>query len=152
MKQIKLKLFEVYELNSELKGIINTSTGEKLSKGLLDEKLSITTKYWLTDLNDKLEKEINSVDKIKEDLIKKLGTADDQGNISLAMRINEVFDKDNNIVSYDYNPAFVEYQTEFNKLLQEEVEISYREFKLEDIDIETEVNPKILFKLIQVTE
>lgn len=152
MKQIKLKLFEVYELNGELRGIINQQTGEKVSKGLLDEKLSITVKYWLTDLSDKLEKEIKSVDKIKEELLKKLGTADDQGNISLSMRINEVFDKDNNIVSYDINPVFLEYQTEFNKLLQEEVEISYREFKLEDIDVETEVNPNILFKLIQVTE
>ena len=53
MEKITLKLSEFYQLDAELNGIVNPSTGEKLSKGLLSEKVKLTTKYWLTDLSKK---------------------------------------------------------------------------------------------------
>ena len=40
MAHIKLTLQEIYKLNSELNGFVNPSTGEILSLGLLNEKLS----------------------------------------------------------------------------------------------------------------
>ena len=149
MNKITLKINEVYELNTELNGIISNKTGEVIKGGLLGEKLNITVKYWLTKLNDELRKHIDSVENLKEDLIKKIGNVDKDGNIFIPMRINEVFDKDNILLSYDINPTFIEFQKEFEKLLQEEVEITYRQIKLEDISIETEITPNILFKLIQ---
>jgi hypothetical protein len=48
MEKISLKLYEFYNLDSELNGVTNPQTGEKSTAGLLAEKLKLTTKYWLT--------------------------------------------------------------------------------------------------------
>jgi len=58
MEKIKLKLSEVYGLNAELKGIINQQTGEIIQKGILDENLSIKTKYSLSKVSTQLVKEV----------------------------------------------------------------------------------------------
>ena len=46
MEKISLKLYEFYNLDSELNGVTNQQTGEKISAGLLAEKLKLTDKYW----------------------------------------------------------------------------------------------------------
>jgi len=50
MEKISLKLFEFYNLDAELNGLTNQQTGEKIASGLIQEKLSLVTKYWLTEL------------------------------------------------------------------------------------------------------
>jgi hypothetical protein len=147
MEKIILKLHEVYELNLELKGSINQQTGETIRKGILDEKISISVKYWLDKLSLKLKTEIDLVEKLKEEIIKKLGVVDEQGNYSIPLRINEKFDDKDELLSYDINPTFLEYQSEFEKLINQEVEIEYNAINLEDINIQSEVYPRILFKL-----
>ena len=147
MEKTTLKLHEVYELNLELKGATNQQTGEVLKKGLLNEKLSIATKYWLDKLSEKLLKEIEPIEKLKEETIKKLGQEDENSGYFIPMRVNEKFDKDDKLVSYDINPAFTEYQEEVAKLMNQEVEIEHNTINLEDINTQSEVYPKILFKL-----
>ena len=49
MEKISFKLFEFYNLDSELNGVTNQQTGEVVSKGVLSEKIKLTTKYWLSD-------------------------------------------------------------------------------------------------------
>jgi len=147
MEKIILKLHEVYELNLELKGSINQQTGETIRKGILDEKISISVKYWLDKLSLKLKTEIDLVEKLKEEIIKKLGVVDEQGNYSIPLRINEKFDDKDELLSYDVNPTFLEYQSEFEKLINQEVEIEYNSINLEDINIQSEIYPRILFKL-----
>jgi hypothetical protein len=148
MEKITLKLHEVYELNLELKGSTNQQTGETIRKGILDEKISISVKYWLDKLSLKLKTEIDLVEKLKEEIIKKLGVVDEQGNYSIPLRINEKFDdKEELLLSYDVNPTFLEYQAEFEQLINQEVEIEYNSINLEDINIQSEVYPRILFKL-----
>jgi hypothetical protein len=147
MEKITLKLHEVYELNLELKGSINQQTGETIKKGILDEKISISVKYWLDKLSEKLKTEIDLVEKLKEEIIKKLGVVDEQGNYSIPLRINEKLDDKGELLSYDVNPTFLEYQSEFEKLINQEVEIEYNAINLEDINIQSEVYPRILFKL-----
>jgi len=147
MEKITLKLHEVYELNLELKGSINQQTGEIIRKGILDEKLSISVKYWLDKLSEKLKTEIDFIEKLKEESIRKLGVVDEQGNYSIPLRINEKFNDKDELLSYDVNPTFLEYQSEFEKLINQEVEIEYNAINLEDINIQSEVYPRILFKL-----
>ena len=141
MEKTTLKLHEVYELNLELKGATNQQTGEVIKKGLLDEKLSIATKYWLDKLSDKLIKEIEPVEKLKEETIKKLGQEDENGSYSIPLRVNE------KLVSYDINPAFTEFQEEVEKLMNQDIEIEHNVINLEDINTQSEVYPRILFKL-----
>jgi hypothetical protein len=147
MEKTTLKLHEVYELNLELKGATNQQTGEVIKKGLLDEKLSISTKYWLDRISEKLLKEIEPIEKLKEETIKKLGQEDENGGYVIPMRVNEKFDDEGKLVSYDINPTFTEYQEEITKLMNQEIEIEHNVINLEDINTQSEVYPRILFKL-----
>ena len=148
MKKIKLSLLEVYGLDVELKGFTNPSTLEKLQKGLLDEKLSIVVKYKLSDLSDKVELELVKINKFKEELIKTLGTVDENGNIEIPIRINQTYNEDGSLDKWDINPTYNEYHKQLNELLQQETEFDFNEILIEDLNIESEVYPKILFKII----
>jgi hypothetical protein len=148
MKKIKLSLLEVYGLDVELKGFTNPSTLEKLQKGLLDEKLSIAIKYKLSDLSDKVGVEISKINKFKEELIKTLGNTDENGNIGIPLRINQTFNEDGSLDTWDINPVYNEYNKQLNELLNQEVEFDFNEIAIEDLNIESEVYPKILFKII----
>ena len=153
MEKSSLKLHEYYTLEAELNGVVNQQTGQVVSKGLLGEKIKLTTKYWLTDLAKKAVAEKEAVEKIKEELIKKHGEADEQGGISIPMYINIVTDEEGQIVSREVNPKFVEFQNEFNTLLEEEKELEHSTFKLEEFDsVESDANYQIFFKLIKVGE
>jgi len=154
MEKVTLKLHEFYALEAELNGVTNRQTGEVLAKGLLNEKIKLTTKYWLHDLTKKVAAEKESVEKLKEELIKKYGTADEEGNVSIPMYINEMIDEETKeIVSRDINPDFVKFQNDFNGLLEEDRELEYKGFKLEEFDnVETDGNYSTFFKLIKVDE
>ena len=116
MEKISLKLFEFYNLDAELNGLTNQQTGEKIASGLIQEKLSLVTKYWLTDLGKKVAAEKAAVEELKNDLIKKYGKEDDKGGVSIPMVIEELdsegqvikdLDKDGNwftkkIINPDY--------------------------------------------------
>jgi hypothetical protein len=143
MAHIKLTLQEIYKLNTEINGFINPSTGEILSLGLLNEKLSLPTKYWLTDLAKKTSSEKLVIDQLKEDLIAKYGTKDKDNIFEIEVWTDET--------KTEFNPSYIQYQQEFNTLLQEVIEIEYHEFKLNDFkNIETSDNYTIFYKLIQV--
>jgi N-methylhydantoinase B/oxoprolinase/acetone carboxylase alpha subunit len=154
MEKVTLKLHEFYALEAELNGVTNRQTGDVLAKGLLNEKIKLTTKYWLHDLTKKVAAEKESVEKLKEELIKKYGTADEEGNVSIPMYINEMIDEETKeTVSRDINPDFVKFQNDFNGLLEEDRELEYKGFKLEEFDnVETDGNYSTFFKLIKVDE
>ena len=153
MEKISLKLFEFYNLDSELNGVVNQQTGEKVSEGLLREKLKLTTKYWLTELSKKVLAEKTSVESLKEDLIKKHGEADENGNIGIQMYIDVVKDENGNIVEGKPNPKFIEFQNDFNTLLQEEKELEYKPINLSELEnIESDGNYPTFFKLVVADE
>jgi hypothetical protein len=69
------------------------------------------------------------------------------------MYINVVTNEEGEIVSREVNPKFVEFQNDFNTLLQEERELEYHSFKLEEFEnVETDGNYSTFFKLIKVVE
>jgi len=151
MEKVSLKLHEYYSLEAELNGLVNNQTGEVVAKALLSEKIKLTTKYWLTDLNKKVSAEKEAIEKLKEELIKKHGEADETGNIGISMYINVVTNEAGEVVSREINPKYVEFQTDFNALLNEERELEYHAFKLEEFDnVETDGNYPVFFKLIKV--
>ena len=163
MEKISLKLFEFYNLDAELNGLTNQQTGEKIASGLIQEKLSLVTKYWLTELGKKVAAEKAAVEELKNDLIKKYGKEDDKGGISIPMVIDELdeegqpkkdLDKDGNwFTKKVINPEFQSFETEFNNLLQTEKDLEYKAFTLEDFEkVETSENYGTFFKLIKVEE
>ena len=163
MEKISLKLFEFYNLDAELNGLTNQQTGEKIASGLIQEKLSLVTKYWLTELGKKVAAEKASVEELKNDLIKKYGKEDDKGGISIPMVIEELdsdgqpikdIDKDGNwFTKKVINPDYQSFEKEFNDLLQTEKDLDYKAFTLEDFEkVETSENYGTFFKLIKIEE
>ena len=151
MEKISLKLSEFYQLDAELNGVTNQQTGEKLSNGLVNEKVKLTTKYWLADLAKKVAAEKTAVESVKEELIKKHGETDATGNISIPVYINEQTDEAGNVISRDINPKFVEFQNEFNTLLEETRDLDHKGFTLEELEnVESSDNYPVFFKLIKV--
>jgi hypothetical protein len=153
MEKVTLKLQEYYQLNSELNGFVNQQTGETISKGLLAERVKLTTKYWLADLAKKITAEKESIDKLREELVKKYGV-EENGSVSIPVYINEVIDDETKeVVSREVNPDFISFQNDFNALLQEERELEYHPFNLEEFEnVETDGVYVTFFKLIKVGE
>lgn len=141
--KVKLTLGEIYGLASEISGLTNTQTGEKLSKGLLGQELSLVTKFKVSELKALLTPHIKNLDSLREELVKSLGTLDEAtGQISIPYSIKQ---EDDDII----NPKLIEFNKEFETLLKEEKELEVPEFKIEEFDIKTEENYDIFFKLLK---
>jgi hypothetical protein len=160
MEKITLKLYEFYNLDAELNGLRNQATGEVLTTGLLQEKLPLVTKYWLTETAKKVAAEKAAVEELKNDLIKKYGKADDKGGISIPVYIDKLdsegnpekdLDKDGNWVTLQVvNPDYQHFEKEFQELLQTEKEFEYKPIKLSELEkVETVDNYVTFFRLIE---
>lgn len=142
MEKKSLKLIQFYNLEAELNGVANPQTGEKLTKGLLSEKLQLKTKYWLTDLYKKAKEQTDACSALRDELIKKYGEESEKG-----ISITPLIEEDGKSVT---NPKFALFQEEFNALLNEEREIEYKELNIEDFgSIETEAVYETLFSLLK---
>ena len=116
---------------------------------MLLERLKVTTKYWLQELAKKAVAEKEACEAIRQDLIKKYGEEDEQGNIAIQQFINVVKDADGKPVSGDINPKFIEFQTEWNNFLNEDKDLDFRDFKLSEFE-ETKSDSALttFFKLV----
>lgn len=142
MNKKSLKLIQFYNLEAELNGVTNPQTGEKLTNGILSEKLQLKTKYWLSDLYKKAKEQTDICSAFRDELIKKYGEEVD-GAISISPSIEEDGKK---VV----NPKFVSFQEEFNALLNEEREIEYKELNIDELgNIETTEVYENLFSLLK---
>jgi hypothetical protein len=141
MEKITLTLGEIITLEAELNGFVNPETGEKVLSGLLNSKLNLAKKYWLTRLADKCQAEKKVVDGLREELIKKFGKEED-GKIF----VETFLDKERTQV----NPSFIEFQGEYMSLLNEKKELEYKPISVSDLEaVESEENYSIVFKLIK---
>ena len=149
MQNTTLQLGQILQLETEVNGVVNTQTGEVVSKGLMKEVLKFKTKYWLMQLSDDLVEEKKKIEAVRDQLVKELGQEDETGAISLPVFINEVQDEDGKIVSREVNPKFLDFQEKFNELLAETKELTHGKFLLEDFELveSAEVYP-VFFKLI----
>jgi len=148
MEKISLKLHEILTLDAELNGAKNQQTGEVTIKGLANEKLSLVVKYHMNELSKKVASEKQSVETLREELIKKLGTEED-GQVFIKM-YDELKDEEGNVVSRSLSENFIEFNKEYETLLSEVKELEYRPFELSELaSIETEEHYEIFFKLIK---
>jgi hypothetical protein len=160
MTTTKLKLADVLNLEAEINGFTNPQTNEKIINGLLNEKLSLVAKYWLNDLSKKANEIKVDVDKLRDELIKKYGEDDGTGNIGIVYSV-DAFNEDGTPMTQlneagesvqlkRVNPKFIEFQSEYETLLQEEREVEHYEFTLAQFEsVETADNIKVFFTLIK---
>jgi len=143
MEKKSLKLAEYYQLEAELNGVTNNQTGEKVLNGLLSQKLTLSTKYWLTDLAKRVKEQTEACESLKNELIKKYGEEKD-GQIQISFNVKNEAGED------VPNPKFLEFQNEYQNLLNEERELEYKELKLSDLgSIETEEVYSMFFSLLK---
>ena len=153
MQKVTLKIYEILALDVELNGYTDPQSGKLLAEGLISKELKLTLKYWLSDLADKVMKEKEKVGKLREALIKRHGTADDNGGVSIPMYINQVLDEEGKLVSAEINPVYDDFQKEYQELLEENVDLEYKEFSLSELEgVMTKDIPKVFFKLIAKPE
>ena len=149
MKNQSLKLFELLNLEAELAGATNNQTGEKIIEGLLNQKLPVVTKYYLNTLVESLAAEKKTIDALRDELIKKHGTEDANGNVGISMVIETENVDDKGEPIKDINPAYIAFNDEYGELLNQEKEIKLPEIKLSDLDkIETKDNYVLIFKYL----
>ena len=160
MTKTKLKLADVLNLEAEINGFTNPQTNEKIINGLLNEKLSLVAKYWLNDLSKKANEIKVDVDKLRDELIKKYGEDDGTGNVGIVYSV-DAFNEDGTPMTQlneagesvqlkRVNPKFIEFQSEYETLLQEEREVEHYEFTLAQFEsVETADNIKVFFTLIK---
>lgn len=145
MKNIKLKLSEIYQLHTEINGLRNTQTNEFITEGLLKKSLLLKTKFWMTDLSNKISPDVTQIDSIREGLIMKYGEIIQSG-YSLPLKIEQ----DGQII---INPKYIMFENDFNSFLMEEKEISYNPFKIDEfkgIELNHGENLNVFYKLIEV--
>jgi hypothetical protein len=147
MKKRKLKLFEVLNLEAEIAGLTNQTTGERVIEGLLSQKISAVTKYWLNSILDTLEKEKKMLNDIRDELIKKYGDEEASGIISINQRIETGENDEQGNPTSVVNPKYVEFMSEYNTVLQESIEIKLPEINLHELSrVETSDNYQLVFK------
>lgn len=149
MAKKTLKLGEILQLESEINGLVNPQNGKEIFIGFRKHKLSLKTKYWLTELGDRLLGERKSVETLRDEIIQKHGEDDGKGGIQIAMFIEQK-DENDVVISREINPKYIEFQQEYNDLLGEEKEIEYTPLTIEDLDNagDTTDDYSILFQLV----
>jgi hypothetical protein len=141
MDKKKLSLGEILTLESEIIGVVNQQTGEVLLKGLLSENINLVIKYRLIKLAELLTADKKTLDDMRNDLIKKYGEDDGNGNIFVETHLDKA--------KTQVNPKYVEFVNEYNTLLVETKEIDFPTITLEDIkDIKGEGFYGMFLKLI----
>lgn len=141
MEKIKLSLNDALSLEFELNGATNPETKQVIFNGLLSEKMSLKTKYWLTKLADKLTSEKKTIEELRNDLIKKYGT-EENGQVFIKTFLNEE--------TKEINPDWTSFSKEVSELLSEEKEFDYNPIPLEDLaEISSEGRYNLIFKLVK---
>jgi hypothetical protein len=138
MVKTKLKLIEISDLSEEIHGLQDRQTGEKVQKGLLDEKLSLVQKYWLTDLGKKTKEVVDEIEPLRNEVISKYGTTGPDGGIGISAIIEEK-NEEGVVISRNPNPNWDIFNKEYFELMSQEKEVEHQEFLLNDFsDVKSE--------------
>ena len=148
MKKLSLSNAEILQLDEELNGYVNQATREQV-KGLLSEPLPIKTKYWLERINSQVSSRKTSIEKLRNEIVEKLGDEID-GVKQIPLTIEEGKGDKKKVVQ---NPKLKEFAEEFGKVLDEKEDIDIPVLTIEDLGTaSTQVRLNIFMKLIEEQE
>jgi hypothetical protein len=147
MVKTKLKLIEISDLSEEIHGLQDRQTGEKVQKGLLDEKLSLVQKYWLTDLGKKTKEVVDEVEPLRNEVISKYGTTGPDGGIGISAIIEEK-NEEGVVISRKPNPNWDLFNKEYFELMSQEKEVEHQEFLLNDFSEVKSENRYAIFQTL----
>lgn len=124
---MKATIEQILDLEIEIAGAKN----EKFTVvGLLNEKISMRTKYWLQKLLKKVSSEREEFNTAEKSLFESLGASEQNGKLMIMAALEDGTP----------NPAIKTVDEERKKLLLEEVDLGDFKFNIEDFDFESESN------------
>ena len=154
LNKITLSLGEILELENEINGSRNQQTGETILTGLINQKLPIKTKYWLSRLNETISSECKTIETLRDELVKKYGSeTEDKRGYTIPLKIkSDKINPDGTPVLVP-NPVFTEFNNEYTQLLETTKEIEHATFSFDDFaDLETTDNYTVFFKLLTIPQ
>lgn len=131
MLKIKRTVAQLFQLESELLGLVDPQTGQRFTLGLLGQPLTLVTKHYLIELKDEVGKITKNINDLKNEQVKLKGEFDEAKQTHI---VPEFLDEELTVP----NPVYEELVGEFNVLMAEEKEIECNKFKLEEFNITTE--------------
>lgn len=147
-KKTTLTFREIYTLEAELAGVVDRQSGEKKVEGLLALKLNMLTKYHLNKLYSTVKTEKETIDKLRDELIQKLGEKDDSGNVSIPYYVDAKVKKGED-ARKEINPNMLEFQKEIDELLASTKEIEHFAFTIDQFAAsETGDAYEVFFKIL----
>ncbi len=144
----KLTIDQILQLDAEINGYTNPQNGEVIYEGFASQPLSILLKYELRELSEKLKDERGKVDELRNELIEKFGEKTEEGGIQITPTIEQKKGKKTETIK---NPKYVEFLSEYNKLLTKEIELDHPVITKEDLKDagKTKDQYNILFNLVE---
>lgn len=148
MAKTSLTIDQILQLDAEINGFTNPQSNEVIYEGFSKQPLSILLKYELKEFSERLKSEREKVDGLRNELIEKYGEKTEDGGIQITPTIEEKKGKKTETVK---NPKYVEFITEYNKLLQKEIELEHPEITKDDLRDagKTKDQYDILFRLVK---
>jgi hypothetical protein len=119
MKEVELSLKEIFALHSRI-------NGDESNGGLLDSDLSMIERFWLNDLNDQLKRICGGVRNLRDDMIRRRGKPDSEGNVLIkATEEAELLIEGKTRKILTYTKEFLDFQSEYNQLMEESYKLAF---------------------------
>ena len=119
MKEVELSLKEIFALHSRI-------NGDESNGGLLDSDLSMIERFWLNDLNDQLKRICGGVRNLRDDMIRRRGKPDSEGNVLIkATEEAELLIEGKTRKILTYTKEFLDFQSEYNQLMEESYKLTF---------------------------
>ena len=147
MAVTNLTIDQILQLDAEINGFRNPQTDEVVYEGFSKQPLSILLKYELAEFTAKLTAEREKVDGLRNELITTYGEKTEEGGIQISPTIEKKKGKGTEEVK---NPKYVEFLSEYQKLLEKTIELENPTITKDDLKDAGKTKDKynILFKLI----
>ena len=147
MAVTNLTIDQILQLDAEINGFRNPQTDEVVYECFSKQPLSILLKYELAEFTAKLTAEREKVDGLRNELITTYGEKTEEGGIQISPTIEKKKGKGTEEVK---NPKYVEFLSEYQKLLEKTIELEHPTITKDDLKDagKTKDQYNILFKLI----
>jgi hypothetical protein len=139
--KIELELGKILDLEVEINGFNDKTTGEQIIVGFINQKIPLFVKYSLTELSKFLNEQKKIIETLRDELVKKYGEIKENDVVFLSMYLNN----DNK----EINPNYIEFEKEYNELLFLKKEFEYTPIDFDVLKkVETTENYPMLYLLV----
>ena len=134
LKKIEVTIPEALMLTEELNGVPSPDRKSMLIKGLFSQKITMSAKFDLKLLFNKMSELIKASGEVKNDFIKENGEEKD-GNFEIKQKITKKVKGEDQEID---NPKYVEFKKMYEDLMSKKHEIEFKELNPADFDFEAE--------------